>query len=212
MRNNNYIAIILLLFVSLGFSACSKEEDKGLSSKDAGLSMNVDGREWRATITTLFTEQHETSQLGEYYYVYLSASRIIEKNSNTEDDLAETIGLYINIPASKFRNPKGTYPIILEESEMGHAWGIFGSSTDIRDATTYVSGDPNNKKQVVGRLEITDFEIGNQNIFGHVSDSEGYTNLSGSFELDVYPINGDGSKLKITEGKFNLTGAMNFGW
>jgi hypothetical protein len=95
---------------------------------------------------------------------------------------------------------------------MGHAWGIFGSSTDLQDATTYVSGDPNNKKQVVGKLEITGFEIGNQNILGHQSDKEGYTKLSGNFELDVYPINGAGSKLKITEGKFNLTGAMNFGW
>jgi hypothetical protein len=75
-----------------------------------------------------------------------------------------------------------------------------------------VSGNPNNKKQVVGKLEITGFEIGNQNVLGHHSDKEGYTKLSGSFEVDVYPINGAGSKLKITEGKFNLTGAMNFGF
>lgn len=210
-NNNNFIPIILLFFALLCFSACSKDNDNGLS-RNAGMSMKLDGKEWQASMTTLFTEEHETSQLGEYYYVYLSGSRIIEKNSNTEDDLVETIGLYINIPASKFRNPKGTYPIILEESEMGHAWGIFGSSTDLRDATTYVSGDPNNKKQVVGNLEITGFEIGGQSILGHTSDTEGYTKLSGNFHLDVFPMNGAGSKLKITEGEFNLSGAMNIGW
>jgi hypothetical protein len=210
MNNNKYsIPTILLFFALLVFSACSKDKDNIDLSRNAGMTMKLDGKEWQATMTTLLTEEHETSQLGNFYTVYLNGTKIIEKNSNTEDDLVETLGLYINIPASKFRNPKGTYPIILEESKIEHAWGIFVGRDD--HATTYVSGDPNNENQVVGKLEITDFEIGNQSVFGYISEDESYTKLSGKFQLNVYPLKGTGSKLEITEGKFDLSGFMNFG-
>jgi len=211
MKNNNFlIPTIPQLITSLGFPARSRDKnnDKVLSPK-AGMSMKVDGVDWKVTMTTLFTKEHETDQ-GKYYYVYLSGSRIIDKSSNPKEDLVETMGLYINIPASKLRNPKVTYPIIVEESELGHLWCVFASSTKLRDATIYVSGGPDNLAQSAVTLEITGFEIGNQRVFGRGSDSQGYTKLSGNFQLDIFPMDGSGSKLKITEGKFNLSDA--FGW
>lgn len=215
MKTKHYIIPLLLsvvLFVSL--SSCSKDEDDNGLSGNSGMTMKVDGTEWKSAMTTLFAEEHETSGMGEYRLVYIGGSRIIEKNSATEDDLVESLGLYINIPASKFRAPKGTYPIIVKETELSHAWGIFSSSTDIRDATLYVSGDPEDQDKRVGTLEITAFEIGNQSVFGQGTQVEGYTKLSGNFQLEVYPMVGTGSKLKLTEGKFNLTSGIgiDFGW
>lgn len=215
MKTKHYIIPLLLtvvFFISL--SSCSKDKDDDALSGNAGMTMKVDGAEWKSAMTTLFAEEHETSGMGEYHLVYIGGSRIIEKNSATEDDLVESLGLYINIPASKFRDPKGTYPIIVKETELSHAWGIFNSSTDIRDATLYVSGDPQDHDKSVGMLEITAFEIGNQSVFGQGTDVEGYTKLSGNFQLEVYPTLGTGSKLKLTEGKFNLTSGIgiDFGW
>lgn len=215
MKNNYYILPVLLLaFTFMIFTSCSKSDDdiNPIAASNAKLSMKVDGEAWTAVMTTLFTEEHETSELGKYYLVYMNGSRIIEKNSQTEDDLVETIGFYINIPANKFKNPKGTYPIILDETEMGHAWGVFGSSTDLRDATTYISGNPDASEQSVGSLEITDFETGATHVLGHATGAEGYTKLTGNFKLDVFPMTGAGSKLKITEGTFNLTDAISISW
>lgn len=171
--------------------------------------MKVDGVEWKVTMTTLFTKKHITDH-GKYYYVYLSGSRVLGESSGAEEDLVETMGLYINIPASKFTNPKGIYPIIIKESELGHLWCVFASSTELRDASIYVSGSCDTIAKSTVTLEITDFEIGKQRVFGQGSDSQGYTKLSGNFQLDIFPMDGSGSKLKITEGKFNLSDA--FGW
>lgn len=211
-KRYHIISIAIIAFVVVVFTSCSKVDDVKDLIGSSGMSMKVDGANWKSSMTTLFTEEHETSDMGEYYLVYISGSRIIEKNSATEDDLAESMGLYINIPASKFRNPKGTYPIIIKETEVSHAWGVFGSSTDIRDATTYVSGDPQDRDKAVGMLEITGFEIGSQSVLGQGTNTEGYTKLSGNFQLEVYPMVGTGSKLKITEGKFNLSGAISIDW
>lgn len=211
MKKNNYFTQIILLFVlALSFSACSKdkEDDNGLSG-NSGMTMKVDGVAWKSAMTTLFAEKHGDDVDG-IHVLYINGTRIIEKNSATEDDLAESLGLYINIPASKFRNPNGTYPIIKSTEMMNQAWGIFSTSTDIRDAAMYVSGDPQDVDKIVGTLEISGFEIGMQNIVGQPTGVEGYTKLSGNFQLDVYPIVGEGTKLKLTEGKFNLSAGIGF--
>jgi len=211
MKNNDlFIPTIPQLITSLGFPARSRDKnnDKGLSPK-TGMSMKVDGVEWKVTMTTLFTKEHQTDQ-GKYYYVYLSGSRVVGESCDPEEDFVETMGLYINIPASKFRNPKGTYPTIIKESELGHLWCVFTSSTELRDASIYVSGSCDTIVKSTVTLEITGFEIGSQSIFGRCTNTQGYTKLSGNFQLDIFPMDGSGSKLKITEGKFNLSDA--FGW
>lgn len=215
MKNNYYIlSVLLTAFALMIFTSCSDDNDETspIGGGNAQLSMKVEGEEWTAAMTTLFTEEHETSELGEYYVVYINGSRIIDKNSQTEDDLVETIGFYINIPASKFNSPKGTYPIISNDDEMGRAWAVFGSSTDLRDTTTYISVNPDSPEQVVGSIEITDFETGATHVLGHPTGAEGYTKLSGNFKLDVFPMTGSGSKLTITDGKFNLSDAISIGW
>ncbi len=205
----------VLLCSTLLLLSCSGSSDDipaGDVLGNSTLTMKVNGEQWNSALSLLITEEQENSQQGKYRYVSLSGNRIIDKNSATEDDLVETIGLYIAIPESKFKNPIGSYPIILKESQAGYAWGVFGSSTNLRDATTYVSGDPNNVGHSVGNLEITKYEIGEQMILGHPTGQEGYKMLSGTFYLNVYPINGTGDKLKIEDGKFTISEGFDFGF
>lgn len=205
----------VLLCSALLLFSCSKnnnDDSPGGSLGNSTLTMKVNGENWNSFLSTLFTEEEGNSEQGDFRYVSVGGSRIIEKSSATEDDLAETITLFIAIPESKFRNPKGTYPIILKDFQVGYAWSIFGSSTDLRDTTTYVSGDANNPEEPVGTLEITGFKIGEQTVLGHPSGKEGYTQLSGTFNLDVYPLGGVGERLKITDGKFNISAGLDFGF
>src|SRR3546814_1702622 len=62
-------------------------------------------------------------------------------------------------------------------------------------------------ERTIGSLEITGFEIGDQRIPGQTENEEGYTKLSGNFHFEMYPTVGgaDSDKLKITEGKFDLS-------
>lgn len=205
----------VLLCSTLLLLSCSKNNDDDSLGAGLGrstLTMKVNGEEWNSSMSMLLSEEEGNSEQGDYRHVVVNGHRIIDKNSATEDDLAETIALYIAIPEDKFRNPRGKYPIILKEDQVGYAWSVFGTSTDLRDTTTYVSGDPNSPRQAVGSLEITGFEIGEQMIMGHSSGQEGYTMLSGTFHLDVYPLGGSGDKLKITDGKFNISEGFDFGF
>src|SRR3546814_6322563 len=165
-NGNNLVCLCLMALAFITLSACSKDNvgDNSLSGK-SGLSMKVDGASWDSWMTTMFTEKHESSERGEYYLISLVGSRVIEKNSATEDDLAESITVIIAVPVSKFRNPKGTYPIVWESDvDLNQAWAVFGTSTDIRDATTFAPS-PSGQS---GTVEITGFETGQQIGRAHV--------------------------------------------
>lgn len=209
MKKNNYFtAIVLLLIASLSFAGCSKDDgDPPIGGKS--FTMKVNGESWAAYLTTLFTEEHENATDGKFYYVLISGTWATDESYGEVDDAhAEAMGIYVLIPASKFRNPKGTYSIRREE--IGGAWALFSTSTNIRDAATYASIDPNSPERSLGTLEITGFEIGIQSVLGQATGVEGYTKLSGNFQMELFPVETNTGKLNITEGKFDLTSGMGF--
>lgn len=208
----NKYRLVCLCLIALTFLvsfSCSKEtkpddDNPGVSA----IKMNVNGAQWNSMMTTLITEEKEESDFGKYYLVSLMGNRVIEKNSATEDDLAESITFFIAIPASKFKNPKGSYPIVWQnDAVLNESSAVFGTSTDLRDALTYVAS-PNGKS---GAIEITGFETGPQQIMGHPTGTDGYVKLSGTFHATLEPLKGTGSgtPLKITDGTFNLKAGIN---
>lgn len=206
-------SLIILLLFGWTITSCSKNDladSTSLGEEKTQLSMKVNGEDWQSSLTTLLTEQQENTQGEIYFYLYISAHSIIDTNSATEEDLVETMGLYVAIPAQKFKDPKGVYPLVLKEFEVGTAWGIFNSDRALRATTTYVSGDANHPDKQVGTLEITSAEVGEQTVFGYPTGVEGYTKLSGTFSFDVYPLDGIGAKLNMTEGKFTITEVFEF--
>lgn len=198
----------LMVLVFLVFSACSKDKDGNNTLDKSGIKMQVNGEQWNSMMTTLITEEKEESEVGKYYLVSLMGSRIIEKNSATEDDLAESITFIIAIPASKFKSPKGSYPIVWQsDAILNEGTAIFGTSTDIRDALTYTASPTGQS----GSIEIVSFEIGPQLIMGYPTGSDGYVKLSGTFRAELAPLKGTGTGnlLKITNGTFDVKAGIN---
>lgn len=204
-KNTYFIPIVLFFLTSLTFS-CKKDDSGGRQEVNSGFTMKINGEPWGAYLTTLLTEEHDDSTYGKYYYGMISGTWA--RGDDDDDAAAEAMGLYALIPADKFRNPKGIYTI--RQQELGKAWALFSTSTDIRDATTYASVDPGNSGRDLGTLEITNFEIGTQSVLGQSTGTEGYTRLSGKFQVELFPVEDHAGKLNITEGKFDLTSGMGF--
>jgi len=206
MKNKFYMLPALLTFMAFSlFSSCSK--DKGPDNDpvlgNTEITMKVDGDQWKSTTTTLVTKEVESDETGKYHIVVINGIR------GGNDGLSESLSLYINIPANKFKNPKGTYSVAIDEEETDHTWVIFSRITGTENLL-YASADPDSPERTIGSLEITGFEIGDQRLPGQATDEEGYTKLSGNFHFEMYPLSETASKLKITEGKFNLSSGFDF--
>lgn len=193
---------LLMIMLGLGLSSCGKDsDDLDPNLSDAALSMKINGQSWGSTVHTLFTDELEHEQIGEYFHVMVAGQRL--NTSGSEEDV-NGLHLYIIVPKSKFNNPKGTYKLMMEkEIRAGDAGALFTDAT-ASGQKYYVSYDPNNHTQSVGSVTITDFEIGIQTVAGQSTDKEGYTKLAGNFQMTLYSLDGDGETLKITDGKFNM--------
>ncbi|MBL1407845.1 hypothetical protein [Sphingobacterium faecale] len=202
-----YITFFSAIVLGVGFSACSKDNEGEEQSENASLTMKVDGEIWATTINNLFTEEHEYEGT-EYYLVLVGGQRITP--SGGEDDVS-SISMHIAIPKSRLNSPKGTYPLLKDaEANIGQATASYIVSSEIGQ-TWYASYDPANPTQAVGTVEITGFEVGEQRVVGYPTGKQGYTKLSGTFKMNVYPIEENrGSVAKITEGKFNLKSGLGF--
>lgn len=187
------------------FSSCSKDKDPDdPASEYGGITMKVDGGQWNSTTTTLVTKEVESDVSGKYHAVLLSGLR------GSDDGQSETLTVHINIPTNKFKNPKGTYSVAIDEEETNHVWAIFSRITGTKNLI-HVSANPDDVERTVGSLEITGFEIGDQRLPGQSTSEEGYTKLSGNFHFEMYSALGeDNTKLKISDGKFNLSAGFDF--
>lgn len=197
-------AITFITFIVSASCSKDKDADEDLASGNGGITMKVDGEQWKSTTTTLVTKEVESDVSGKYHAVLLSGLW------GSDNGQSETLTVYVNIPANKFENPKGTYPVAIDEEETAHFWALF-SSVMGTESSQYVTADPDNSTRTVGSLEITGFEIGDQRLPGQSTSEEGYTKLSGNFHFEMYSALGeDNTKLKITEGKFNLSAGFDF--
>lgn len=214
MDNKKYIRRLLFLWtiaISLvALSACSKDSDSDDNlTKSGGITMKVDGELWSASMTTLISEQQENEEFGSYQLVSIMGTRVIDNNSSEVDDIAESITIYIAIPDSKFKNPKGIYPVVWQSSsKLNESTVIFGTAASLRDAEMYAPSESGQS----GTIEISSFEIGDQKVMGYPTGTQGYTKLSGSFKMDLKPVGTTetNKSLKIAEGTFNLSGGMRF--
>lgn len=190
-----FIGMITLL--TSGIQACKKKEVENIVGQSS-MSMKINGEAWKAMVTTLHTDpMGEDEENPETYYVLVNG---IDATS-TDQEVSEAMGIYITIPASKFRNPKGTYPIIFKEMTPNNAWALFSSTNPKRPGHNYY---PANATGTSGTVEITDFSIGQQSVFGQPIGKEGYTRLKGKFTIDLQAITGTDDRITITEGQFDL--------
>src|SRR3546814_12071843 len=103
MKTKFYITSTLLIAMTFLFLAsCSKDKDldDGPESGKGGITMKVDGDQWKATTTTLVTKGNGSSEADDYHLVLISGVR------GNNNGLAEMLALSINIPSNKLKNPK----------------------------------------------------------------------------------------------------------
>lgn len=202
MRKNTYFAFaVIFMFGMLGLSACSKDDNPDPIAGDASFTMKVGGEPWRASITSLLTEDMSDSEQGDFRYVFFAGTREAGVDAQTGEIITEMIHLYVAIPSAKFNDPRGTYPITLQPEKIDYATAIFA-----RGSTVYVGRNANDHDQPVGVVEITGFKIGAQHVAGQPTGTEGYTRLSGTFHADLMSTDDpDGPPLKISDGKFDLS-------
>lgn len=169
----------------------------------SSFTMKVDGVAWSASLTNLFAEESSHPDVGDYYHIAIGGQYV----GDGENSEVSGINLYVVIPKDKFRNPKGTYPLV-EKSDgrlnVATAAFMVGGVNN-----WYASYNPANRTETVGSIEITDFKIGQQHVLGQPTGVEGYTRLVGTFQMDLYGIAHEPApRMKITEGKFDLTSGL----
>lgn len=201
--------LILFTIVTIGLIGCSKGKKGDIDDLELapGLTMKVDGVAWVPTMTTLFTEDFSSVEDGGQYRVLISGVRTIEYNKENVDDDVESLTMYVTIPVSKFKNPKGSYPIMIDVAKSNHSWASFSG---LKASELFVSYDPGDKNKSVGTLEIKGFEIGEQKILGQNTGKEGYVKLSGSFSFKLTTLSGSHS-VNISAGEFDLKNGYGFG-
>ncbi len=197
--------ILLGIFLVFFIASCSSD-DNGNSSGGTSLSMKINGNNWTPTVTTLFTEDEYNSEEGDYYLVYIGGNKLMDMENPDADSSTESIAIYIAISASKFQNPKGTYPILKESDvTLNQASAVFMSDASGQQKI-YTTTDPGQS----GMVEITGFEVGEQTIMGEPTGVQGYKKLSGNFQVVVNSIADNTDKITITDGKFNLSSGLGF--
>ena len=201
---NRFLFLCTMAITLGGLSACSGGSDSdGNSTKSGGITMEVNGDGWSSSTTTLFSEPKENDEFGAYHLVSIMGTQVISDNDEAEDGETESVTIYIAIPDSKFTDPKGAYPVVWQNSsKLNESSALFATATSLRDAEMYAPAESGHS----GTVEITGFEIGEQKVMGYSTGNQGYIKLSGSFKMDLKPVDATGSttSLKITEGTFNL--------
>lgn len=193
--------LLLGLFLLIAVASCSSDDNGSDSfSGGQGFSMKIDGAQWNSSIYTLFTEDLNNSN-GEYHWVTLGGTLV----GDTEDAPTESMQIYLAIPASKFNNPTGVYPL-MQESDMGLGQANASYTKSDMNSYEFYTATPN----TVGSIEITGFEIGEQTVMGQPTGQMGYTQLKGTFNMELASVSDPSVVLTITDGQFNLSSGLGF--
>lgn len=209
MKRNYLLTACILLAVTA--TSCKKNNtDPGDLLGTGSMSMKVDGVQHEAGSAFVFTA-HEPEE-----NVYLvGISGFFTDDGFTDDDIGDAFHIYLAMTAAQFNNPKGTYDVIAEGSDIvGQpvVYGLYqvGIGTEVGNTYGVIDTD-----KTVGQLTITAHTIGNQTGILGLS-GRGYTNLQGTFHMKLTGVRNDGSgavdMVTITDGRFNVKNGLGFGF
>ncbi len=209
MKLNYFITAFVL--VALTATSCKKDGGDGPDDflGTGTMSMKVEGVQHEAASAFVFTA-HEPE--NDYYLVAVTGFFPSEGYTD-DDDVADSFIIYLAMTGAQFNNPKGTYNVISEESEIDDqplVYGLYQVGVGSEDGSTYgiIEAD-----KTVGQLTISDYAIGNQTGIPGLT-GKGFTKLQGTFHMNLTGVRNDGSgssgEVAITEGKFNVRNSFGF--
>lgn len=202
----------LLIVFLLIFSSCKKDESPNLDFASGNeMTMTIEGKPWKATLTMLMTIPPEETE-DEYYVVSLIGSEV---DLDDGDDVENVKGLtiYFAVPKAKFNNPSGVYNFTDIEA-VSPEFPAFALFTGWDDEYSYFSTI--GSEGSIGSIKIDKFKTGKQSFMGvSVSEHEGYTHLAGSFSMTLTEYGNQEGKaprtIQITNGKLDMSSGIGLG-
>lgn len=194
----NHFLYIFLLWIIMG---CSSDDDRAIDdfplNGESELRMQVNGELWKADYTfiqTNYSIDQDSETEDDTFLITITASKYMDE----EEETGETLQLIISLNRNKFKDPRGTYPMTIDD-EVNSAAATFYKGESLIIYTSFNPEDEN--ASAVGEISIEGYEIGEQLFLG-----EGYVQLQGKFAMDLYNAgNGEIDKLEISEGSFHIS-------
>src|SRR5690606_14050574 len=192
---------LLACFVLLAATvvSCKKDEITNPLDLDAGkLSMKIDGtlREAESAYVLTLPDEHTGR------HVVTVTSFFTPDGATDNEEVLDAFHLYLNLSAEEFKNPKGTYDVMLDGENSGF-YALYQLSIGGQEATkVYGVLDP---EKAIGKLPITDFKIGDGRGHSGLPNITGYAMLEGTFQVHLQEVAlEDPDAVTITEGKFKV--------
>ena len=199
--------MLMLVGLSLMVLSCKKDNPDPLLNDVLGsMTMKIDGQPWSAkmayVVTAIDPEEEDVFAIA------------ISGFAHEGEEDGEGLTIWMVLPTNKFENPKGTYDMAAVDSDwegQGVVWAMYSKSLGTDMQQLYGTAEVD---KPLGKLTITDFKIGQQTFLGEVIGGRAYTQLKGTFELNLTELKTDGSGLgetmAITEGKFAVKNQLSF--
>lgn len=218
-----YTSLSLPILIIFTLLSCTKDkdncdpEDKESPCyvgpvNDQYLSMKVDGAFWEASgpahlFFVEFPNPETDTDTGEVYYRISIVGLEGELNG-------VTVG--IQLPADKFLDPRGSYPIFSDPRKATlagvasvHVYGLNGTQGEFTSMFPESINDDEPMRPDSGTLTITDFELGNSENPGMQNRLYSVTGTFATSTVYGFDINGfNGQTRSIAEGKFHLINAL----
>lgn len=189
--------------------SCKKDRLTNPFDLEAGtLSMKIDGNLREAESAFVLNVPDEESGR----HIVTVTAFFTPEGASGDDEVMDAFHIYLSLSDAEFKNPKGTYDIIYvrDENEYSGFYALYQVNLGSGDQhEVYGFVDP---EKSVGKLTITDFEIGNgsPSIPGLPSVT-GYAKLKGTFQMQLTGATVDqGKTITITEGKFSVRNQFGF--
>lgn len=205
MRIKRLITALAMLAV-IGAS-CGKDNTPGLDDgnglSSGKISMKVDGVLQETDAAYVFAVNEEDAD----HYLVSLAGMFTDKNT----EVSNMFTIFMALTPQQFSNPKGTHDVLALNSdpeERSLVYALYQTAVGADNYRHYTIPVANTS---VGKLTITDFEIGNQTGIPGVS-GKGYTKLKGTFHMNLTELKSGefGGEIAITEGKFDVKNKFGF--
>lgn len=192
--------VLTLSFAVMTLLACDKKETKPVDDdKDTNvkmeLSMEVDGKQWDATVIEYFSFSNDPED-NDTEEVYAQSIKAQNKDK-------ETFTLLFSIPATKINNAKGTYDIGETISEPNYSY--FSGLVSYTDKNNKKYKEHYETEKIAGKVILTKAVFGNQGKINGLAFGNGLKEIEGTFEFELYETDTNGNnEIKLKKGKFKL--------
>lgn len=209
-QNLNAYFFSSIFFLAIPLLSCNENGSSDDKVVEKGISMKVNDVKWESMVGTYSMNFPEPDDEAKDFIRVNLVGNNVDINNDASGNSQGLLMTFV-IPKSKFNNPKGTYTIYSERTQLPIQECAVALYSESKDDKTITYSSTNEAGKAIGIAHITHFKIGKLPAWMDQSQ-EGYTELGGTFEMTLYGGTitsgtdvGGPEKATIKEGQFNLT-------